>query len=102
MMAMQAARTFARSRFAAACDAAAVERWLGEGGPDVSREHEHTTTEPETPTRDRAREDERERAIERSIDNIDQNATEEALAAQSASDAEDREAESPADEGGEA
>jgi len=101
-MAIQTAMTLARSRSPSACDAAAVERWLGEGGTDVSPEHGHTTTEPETPARDRAREDERASTVERSIDNIDQNATEEALAAQSASDAEDREAESPADEGKEA
>ena len=101
-MAMQAARTFARSRFAAACDAAAVERWLGEGGRDVPQDREQTMANPQTPPNARARKGERERAIERSIDNVDQNATEEALAAQSASDAEDREAESPADEGGEA
>jgi hypothetical protein len=50
----------------------------------------------------RKRADNRARAADRSISNIDQNATQEASDAQSASDAVDRDAESPADEGGEA
>lgn len=84
------------------CYAQALYRWVGEGGSDMAERHQHqdsTSDEPAELTREA---DARSRADDRSMENIDKNATGEAAAAQSASDAADREAESPADQGGEA
>ena len=81
---------------------AAVERWLGEGGADMQRNRQFRRRGSEGSPGPTPKENKRRRAADRSMSNIDQNATQEASDAQSASDAVDREAESPADEGGEA